>query len=68
MLLPKLHGVEGTGRCRYSGDEGQGDESGCDDGVHGGSPGQEADFIGPTLWLTQPVRKKFVMSHARDNR
>jgi hypothetical protein len=27
-------------RCRYGGDEGQGDESGCDDGVHGGSPGR----------------------------
>jgi hypothetical protein len=40
MLLPKLLGVEGTGRCRYGGDEGQGDESGCDDGVHGGSPGR----------------------------
>jgi hypothetical protein len=52
MLLPKLLGVEGTGRCRYSGDEGEGDESGRDDGVHGGSPGQEADFIGPTLLLT----------------
>jgi hypothetical protein len=58
MLLPKLLGVEGTGRRRYSADEGQGDESGCDDGVHGGgSPGQEADFIGPTLWLTQPLAK-----------